>query len=157
MHTFRSSQFNYCPLVGMFCARKINNMIDHIYEKTLRVASKNATSDYNKRISVHTKNLQLLMTEVYNTKSNLNPSFMKEIFIKKNRCSLLLSKVKTTLSGLESISYLRSRLWQKLSNEMKGSKNLSIFKKYIKSWKGEDYSCRLCKNYVAQVGFLETQ
>ena len=58
-----------------------------------------------------------LKIEVYKTKSNLNPNFMKEIFIMKNTTyqlrneySLLLPKVRTTLSGLESISYLESRL-----------------------------------------------
>ena len=46
-------------------------------------------------------------------------------------------------------------LFIKWSNEI--IKNLPIFKKNIKNWKGEDFNWRLCKNYVAQVGFLETQ
>ena len=31
-------------------------------------------------VSVHQRNLRYLMTEIYKTKSSLNPSFMKELF-----------------------------------------------------------------------------
>ena len=31
------SQFNYCPLVGMFCSRTSNSMINKVYERALRV------------------------------------------------------------------------------------------------------------------------
>ena len=74
----------------MSCDRKINNKINHIHEKAIRIASKDTTSEFeillhnNKKISVHMKNLQFLMIEIYKTKSNLNPSFMKEIYIEKN-------------------------------------------------------------------------
>ena len=49
-------------------------------------------------------------------------------------------KAMTALSGAES------RLWQKMSNEIKGSKNLSIFEKNIESLKGQDCNCRSYKN-----------
>ena len=31
-------------------------------------------------VTIHTKNLQILMTEMYKTKNELNPSFMQEVF-----------------------------------------------------------------------------
>ena len=31
-------------------------------------------------VTIHTKNLQILMTEMYKTRNHLNPSFMQEIF-----------------------------------------------------------------------------
>ena len=42
------------------------------------------------------------------------------------------AKVRTTPSGLESISYSGSRLWQKLPYKRKGLKNLSILKQIRK-------------------------
>ena len=30
-------QFNYCPLVWMFCSRILNNMINKVHERALRV------------------------------------------------------------------------------------------------------------------------
>ena len=41
-----------------------------------------------------------------------------------------------------------------LPNDMKQSDTLSTFKRRIKSWKGEECNCRLCRPFVAQVGFL---
>ena len=46
MQAFISSQFNYWPLVWMFCDRKINNKINHIHEKALWIASKDITNDW---------------------------------------------------------------------------------------------------------------
>ena len=37
MNAFIESQFSYCPLVWMFCSRTINNKINHIHERALRL------------------------------------------------------------------------------------------------------------------------
>ena len=37
MKTFVESQFNYCPLVWMFHSRHINERINNIHERALRV------------------------------------------------------------------------------------------------------------------------
>ena len=60
----------------------------------------------------------------------------------------------TTCYGLETISFQGSRLWQALPNDMKQSDTLATFKRRIKTWKGEECNCRLCRPFVAQVGFL---
>ena len=95
------------------------------------------------------------------TKWELNPSFMKEIFVEKRSpyglrsChNLQLPQVHTTCNGLETISFRGCRLWQALPNDMKRSETLSSFKKRIKVCKGEECNCRLCRPFVAQVGFL---
>ena len=101
------------------------------------------------------------MTEVYKTKWELNPSFMKEIFVEKRSpyglrgChDLLLPQVRTTCNGLETISFRGCRLWQALPNDIKQSETLSSFKRRIKVWRGVECNCRLCRPFVAQVGFL---
>ena len=112
-------------------------------------------------MSVHRRNLQLLMTEIYTTKSNITPSFMTEIFIEKNppyhlRSSNILQmpKARTVRYGLESISVLGCKLCHGISTDIKQSLNISIFEKRIKEWKGDDCNCRLWKTFIAQVGFL---
>ena len=35
-------------------------------------------------VSIHKRNLQLLMIEVYKTVQNINQSFMKEVFVQKD-------------------------------------------------------------------------
>ena len=96
-------------------------------------------------VTIHIRNLQLLMTEIYQTKWELNPTFMKEIFVEKHSTyglrschNLLLPQARTTCYGLEMISFLGSRLWQALPNDMKQSYSLSTFKRRIKPGKEKD-------------------
>ena len=88
MKAFITSQFTYCPLVWMFHSRTLTNRIDKIHERALRLAYKNETFlsfDYllkrDRSVSIHQKNLQILATEIYNTKNNdLGPKIMKDTF-----------------------------------------------------------------------------
>ena len=168
MKAFIFSQFNYCPLVWMFCDRTLNNKINSIHERALRINYKDLGSDFDtmllrdNAVPIHIRNLQLLMIEVYKTKWELNPTFMKEIFIEKHSTyglrschNLLLPQARTTRYGLETVSFLGSRLWQALPNNMKQSDTISSFKRRIKSWKGEECNCPLCRPLLAQVGFLK--
>ena len=38
MKSFIISQFNYCPIIWMYCQRKCNNSINRIHERALRIA-----------------------------------------------------------------------------------------------------------------------
>ena len=87
MNAFITSQFSYCPLVWMFHSRTLNNRIKKIHEKALRLVYKNeilSSFDYllkrDKSVSIHQKNLQILATEIYKTKNDLEPKIMKDTF-----------------------------------------------------------------------------
>ena len=43
------SQFNYCPLVWMFCSRKANNLFNKIQERSLRLIMNDKTSTFEHR------------------------------------------------------------------------------------------------------------
>ena len=43
-NSFIKSQFNYCPLIWMFCSRTQNRKINSIHERALRIIYKNHTS-----------------------------------------------------------------------------------------------------------------
>ena len=45
-NSFIKSQFNYCPLIWMFCSRKQNRKINSIHERALRIIYQNHTSSY---------------------------------------------------------------------------------------------------------------
>ena len=100
------------------------------------------------------------MTEVYKTIQNLNPSFMKEVFVQKDitynlRNNLLfqISKTRTSSHGIESLSFLGCMLWNNLTDVFKTIKTLAAFKRQIKEWK-DNSNGRLCRKFVSQVGFL---
>ena len=93
----------------------MNNRINRIHEKSLRFAYDDYESSFQTLLekdnstSVHDKNLQLLLTEIYKTLHNLNPSFIKEIFTERFTCYNLrnisrisLSKPKSNCYGIES-------------------------------------------------------
>ena len=46
MKAFILSQFTYCPLVWMLSERGLNNKINHLHEKVLRIAYKDDVSDF---------------------------------------------------------------------------------------------------------------
>ena len=46
MRAFIGSQFGYCPLVWFFCSRKINNRINRIQERALRIVYKDYVSTF---------------------------------------------------------------------------------------------------------------
>ena len=51
MRAFILSQFNYCPLVWMFCDRTLNNKINRIHERALRITYKDMGSEFDKMLS----------------------------------------------------------------------------------------------------------
>ena len=167
MNTFIMSHFSYCPLVWMFHDRAANNKINKIHERALRIIHKDSTSNFQEllsksnSVSVHQRNLQLLLIEIYKTVHNLNPTFTTQVFEEKNVAytfresnSLALPKVETTSYGIDTIRYIGKKLWQALPNEIKESQSLDIFKQKVKLMRNFDCSCRLCKNFVPSIGFL---
>ena len=78
MRAFIYSQFQYCPLIWMFHGRQLNQKINKIQERALRITYKDTESTFSEllqkdcSVTIHTKNLQILMTEMYKAKTELN-------------------------------------------------------------------------------------
>ena len=64
-------------------------------------------------------------------------------------------KVKSAYYGAETMSYIGPEMWELVPSNINDSENLSIFKSNIKSWKPENCPCRLCRLYIADIGFTE--
>ena len=162
-----TSQFSYCPLIWMFYSRSLNNKINWIHERALRLVYQNNLSfsellDLDNFVTVHQKKLQVLVTEIYKVKNGIAPDIMNDIFELQNPSYNLRStcnqfrkeNIKTVYYGIQSVRYLGPKIWELVPNNIKYSNSLSKFKKLIKSWKPEACPCRLCKTYIAQVGFI---
>ena len=72
----------------MFHERATNSELNRIHERALRLVCKGSESELvefkKKHGTVHQHNLQLLMIEIFKTKNNLNPTFMKNIFTERD-------------------------------------------------------------------------
>ena len=70
----------------MFCSRKSSNLVNKVQERTLRLTYKDKQNDFqtllneNNEPSVHQRNLQILMTEIYIIKNNYAPPVMHHLF-----------------------------------------------------------------------------
>ena len=71
---FIISQFNYCPLVWMFHTKQVNNRINSLHEKALRVTYQDRNSSFSellnldKSVSIHCRNIKYLLTGIYKAK-----------------------------------------------------------------------------------------
>ena len=89
MKAFLESQFSYCPLVWMFHGRVMNNNINSIHEWALRIVYEDFATSFTELLAkdgsctIHHRNIETLAIEIFNTKNNLNPKFMKDIFTDK--------------------------------------------------------------------------
>lgn len=150
------SNFNYCPLVWLFCSDAANSMINRAHKRTLRVLYQDYESSLQQLLSrdngqkIHIKNLQKLMIEIYKSINKLNPSYLWEFHERKEVAYDLrtkdlckLPKIKKRF-GSESLSFRGNLLWNTLSDKIKQSPSLAAFKIQIKSWTGDKCTCRLC-------------
>ena len=90
MNTFVESQFNYCSLIWILHSRTLNNKINRLHKRALRIVYSDYTSSFNTLLekdgsfSIHHRNIQSLAFEIYKYLHGLSPAIMGDI-IKLNR------------------------------------------------------------------------
>ena len=168
MKSFIESQFAYSPLVWMFHDRHMNNKINKLHERSLRIVYKDDISSFEElllkdgSLSTHHRNIHALAIEMYKSVNDIAPAITKEIFMKKGNNGLdlrskntfLLPKANTVHYGNDSLKYLGCKIWNIIPNEMKLCESVETFKSAIKKWIPNKCSCRLCKPYIAGIGYL---
>ena len=163
MKSFFDSQFSYCPLIWMFISRNTNHKINKL-ERSLRILYKDDISSFNEllqkdnSVTVHTRNIQLLAVEMYKVKNDLSPNYIIEMFPKSNSSYNLRNTsdfkrplVNTVFRGTETLSNIGPQIWELLPLYIK---TLLLFKEKVKQWKPVNCPCRLCKDYIPNLGFM---
>ena len=164
MKAFVISQFNYCPLIWMFHNRALNNRINKIHERALRLVYQNKNLSFSElleldsAVTVHERNLP----EIFKVKNNLSPKIMKQVFdfrepyynLRSETSQFKRENIKTTHYGIQSVKFLGPKIWVMVPQNIKNCKSLQEFKELIKVWKPKACPCRMCKNYVANISFI---
>ena len=167
MKAFVISQFNYCPLIWMFHNRALNNRINKIHERALRLVYQNKNLSFSElleldnAVTIHQRNLQVLVTEIFKVKNNLSPEIMKQVFdfqepyynLRSETSQFRRENIKTTHYGIQSAKFLGPKIWVMVPQNIKNCKYLQEFKRLIKGWKPEACPCRMCKKCNANIGF----
>ena len=83
--SFIESQFGYCPLIWLFHGRELDNKINHLHERSLRIDHKDNNGSFKELLkkdnsfTVHHRNIQSLATELFKVKLNLSNTIMDDI------------------------------------------------------------------------------
>ena len=111
--------------------------------------------------SIHQRNLQVLMTEIYKIVNGITLPIMNSLFTfhlnqhnLRNFQELSTEKRNTVNYGLETVTYRVPIIWAKLPLEYKLAGSLIVFKSKVKSWKCEICTCRLCKEYEPSLKYI---
>ena len=100
---------------------------------------------------MNVKGMRILVTEIFKTVSNVNPSFMKDIFTSKvnpkvRPNNLIVKRHNTTNYGTKSLTTLSPQIWNTLPENIKSETCYSKVRKYINTCFGPN--CNFCKNYI---------
>ena len=161
VNSFLTSQFNYCPLTWMCHSRTMNNKINSLHERCLRIVHSDKISSFDKLLeknrsaTIHTRNLQTLATEMFKVYKNLPPPIITNFFhVRQNNYNLrhdsyiAIPNVKSVYHGTESLSNLGPRIWKLVPDKLKQLVDIHAFKKKIKKGESKSCPCRLCKTYI---------
>ena len=161
------SQFTYCPLIWMFTSHYLNNALNNIHERALRLIYNDHEKSFNGILTgnnlktIHQKNLEFLAIEIYKFQNGLSPTIMNDIFFSRQsiynlrKFQELSTSTKNTLNfGMETISCRGPQLWNLNSANIKSEPTLELFKKKIRKCICEPCPCRMCKTYLQRIGFI---
>ena len=168
VNSFLYSQFNYCQLVWMCHNRTNNNKVNRLHERCLRLIYNDKKSSFKDLlekdgfVSIHHRNLRTLAVEMFKVFKGLSPVIFAETFPvrqqsqynMRNYSYFVMPRAKRVNHGLKSLSYLGSKLWDSIPSHMKKIDSINEFKHVIKTWKPDLCSCRLCKVYLHNNGYL---
>ena len=165
--SFVESQFSYCPLIWMFSSRYLNNKINKLQERALRILYKDYEASFEDLLerddseTIHNRNIKTLAKEVYKVENDILPNALGSLITKRDlqydlrhASTFLRDRVNTVSYGSESIRILGPKIWNLLPNDIKYSETFDSFQAKIRNWKVDICPCRLCKTYIQGVGFL---
>ena len=90
LNSITKSQFSYCRPIWMFCSRSLNNLINRIHERALKLIHNDHVSSFQdilemtKEKTIHQNNLESLAKEIYKFLNGLPPLIMNDAFMIRN-------------------------------------------------------------------------
>ena len=108
----------------MFHSRRLNNKINSIHERALRITYQDGKSTFqgllnkDNSVSIHHRNLQVLTTEMFKIHRGLSPEILRETSVSKTSSYNLRRnhtfekrKAHSVYHVTESLSFLGPKIW----------------------------------------------
>ena len=138
-------------------SRANHSKINRIHERYPRIIYSDKTSSFEALLekdgsaTIHTRNFQLLATEMYKASKGLSAPIITELFEKMNKhqynlrhnSRFTIPAVNSVYHGTGSVSFVGPKIWDVLSDRLKKLDSPGAFKTAIKGWKPEKcpYRC----------------
>ena len=169
LSSFVHSHFSYAPLVWMFHSREMNNKMNKVHKKALSILYDDEESSFDQLLyrdqsyTIHEKNIQILLTEMFKSKNKLEPNLLQDIFEASNyrgptlRSSKYFKRpnVKSVKYGDKSLQVFGVQLWNQLPVDIQEMDNLNSFRSFIKKWRPSKCPCDICKTFIMGLGYVE--
>ena len=152
----------------MFHDRGINNRVNRIHERALRMIYNDDISTFEELLekdggfTIHEINLQTLAIELFKVKNGKGLEIMNNLFSERNfdgptlrtQSEFVVPSVKTVNKGECSLRHLGPLIWNIVPKHLKEISTLGTFKEKIREWKPKGCPCRLCKLYIEGLGYI---
>ena len=73
----------------------------------------------------------------------------------RSQIDFIRTRVNTSSFGLSSLKYLATKIWDIAPYEVKSFGNINLFKKKIRNCEPKGCHCRLCKQYLQGIGYVD--
>ena len=161
-NSFIMYNFNYCPLIWMFTSKTSLSKLENIQKRALWFVLDDYQSGYTDLLQninvpgIKIMLLRYLAIEVFKSIDEINPAYIKAMFIRKEcpyalRDSSILRRPNVNLTQYGLKSFRRSygaKIWNHLPVSYKARISLNEFKTLIKSWDGPKCKCCVCALYT---------
>ena len=137
----------YYPLIWKFHNRKLNNKINKLHKRCLRIVYSDNSSSFEElletdnSVSVYHRNIHVLATELYKIVNGLSPDIMKEVFpinentsySTRNKRKLYLRSIKSVAFGSETLSHLAPKIWKLVPIEIKNVDSVALLRDLLRN------------------------
>ena len=111
--------------------------------------------------TMHQRTIKVLAAELFKIKNDRLVDIMAQLICKRysvgknlrSQTDLSLPQVKSVNYGLKALWYVSTKIWNTLPSDIENSGTLWEFSEKVKSEIPRNCTCRICKNYIYQVGF----
>ena len=84
--------------------------------------------------------------------STFSPRLIK--YSLRTQYDFLRNSVNSSKYGINSVKFFASKVWQMVPMEMKNVKSLEHFKNKIRRWAPDGCDCKLCKDFLSNLGYV---